>query len=99
LEKENLRAQAVGGRKAESVRPQSAVAFGLLLGITKAAVLRGGFISPASAQETTKVLTQAALGGKVDGLVGLTENVLVGHLIPAGTGFKAYVDGQVRIRP
>ncbi len=68
-----------------------------LLGITKAAVQSESFISAASFQETTKVLTEAALGGKVDGLVGLKENVILGHLIPAGTGFNLHHDAQVRI--
>ena len=57
------------------------------------------FISAASFQETTKVLTEAALAGKVDYLVGLKENVILGHLVPAGTGFKAHLDAEVRIRP
>ena len=57
------------------------------------------FISAASFQETTKVLTEAALAGKVDHLVGLKENVILGHLIPAGTGFRTYQESEVRIRP
>ena len=57
------------------------------------------FISAASFQETTKVLTEAALAGKVDYLVGLKENVILGHLVPAGTGFKAHLEAEVRIRP
>ena len=57
------------------------------------------FISAASFQETTKVLTEAALAGKIDRLVGLKENVILGHLIPAGTGFRTYQDSEVRIRP
>lgn len=68
-----------------------------LLGITKAAVSSESFISAASFQETTKVLTEAALGGKVDNLVGLKENVILGHLIPAGTGFNLHQESQVRI--
>ncbi len=68
-----------------------------LLGITKAAVSSESFISAASFQETTKVLTEAALGGRVDNLVGLKENVILGHLIPAGTGFHLHQDSQVRI--
>jgi DNA-directed RNA polymerase subunit beta' len=68
-----------------------------LLGITKAAVSSESFISAASFQETTKVLTEAALGGKVDNLVGLKENVILGHLIPAGTGFHLHQESQVRI--
>ena len=68
-----------------------------MLGITKAAVQSDSFISAASFQETTKVLTEAALAGKVDELVGLKENVILGHLIPAGTGFRTYQDSEVRI--
>ena len=68
-----------------------------LLGITKAAVSSESFISAASFQETTKVLTEAALGGRLDNLVGLKENVILGHLIPAGTGFFLHQDAQVRI--
>ncbi len=68
-----------------------------LLGITKAAVSSESFISAASFQETTKVLTEAALGGRMDQLVGLKENVILGHLIPAGTGFHLHQDAQVRI--
>jgi len=68
----------------------------LLLGITKASLQSESFISAASFQETTKVLTQAALSGRIDHLVGLKENVILGHLIPAGTGFKTYVKTRVR---
>ena len=57
------------------------------------------FISAASFQETTKVLTEAALAGKIDNLVGLKENVILGHLIPAGTGFRTYQESEVRYRP
>ena len=57
------------------------------------------FISAASFQETTKVLTEAALAGKIDNLVGLKENVILGHLIPAGTGFDMHQDAEVRIKP
>jgi DNA-directed RNA polymerase subunit beta' len=70
-----------------------------LLGITKAAVQSDSFISAASFQETTKVLTEAALAGKVDYLVGLKENVILGHLVPAGTGFSAHHQAEVRINP
>jgi DNA-directed RNA polymerase subunit beta' len=62
----------------------------LLVGITKASLQSTSFISAASFQETTKVLTEAALAGKVDTLQGLKENVIVGHMIPAGTGFPGY---------
>ncbi|HYT90383.1 MAG TPA: DNA-directed RNA polymerase subunit beta', partial [Gemmataceae bacterium] len=68
-----------------------------LLGITKAAVQSDSFISAASFQETTKVLTEAALAGKVDYLVGLKENVILGHLVPAGTGFHMHQEAEVRI--
>lgn len=68
-----------------------------LLGITKAAVQSDSFISAASFQETTKVLTEAALASKVDFLVGLKENVILGHLIPAGTGFKTHQEAEVKI--
>src|SRR5262249_8553037 len=57
------------------------------------------FISAASFQETTKVLTEAALSGKVDYLVGLKENVILGHLVPAGTGFHMHQEAEVRISP
>ena len=69
-----------------------------LLGITKASVQSDSFISAASFQETTKVLTEAALAGKTDFLVGLKENVILGHLIPAGTGFSMHQRSQMRIR-
>src|SRR5690606_16862996 len=62
----------------------------LLLGITKAALSSESFLSGASFQESTKVLTEASLRGAVDDLVGLKENVLLGHPLPAGTGSKAY---------
>jgi DNA-directed RNA polymerase subunit beta' len=70
-----------------------------LLGITKASVQSSSFISAASFQETTKVLTEAALAGRTDHLVGLKENVILGHLIPAGTGFRTIHEAEVRIRP
>ena len=59
-------------------------------GITKAALATNSFLSAASFQETTKVLTEAAIKGKVDPLIGLKENVIIGKLIPAGTGMKRY---------
>ena len=61
-----------------------------LLGITKASLATSSFLSAASFQETTKVLTDAAIKGKIDPLIGLKENVLLGKLIPAGTGLKKY---------
>jgi DNA-directed RNA polymerase subunit beta' len=69
---------------------QPAIARPLLLGITRASLNIDSFISAASFQETTKVLTNAAIAGSVDNLRGLKENVIIGHLIPAGTGIKAY---------
>ena len=71
----------------------------MLLGITKAALATDSFLSAASFQETTKVLTDAAIKGKVDHLVGLKENVLIGKLIPAGSGLMAYRDYQPGITP
>ena len=62
----------------------------VMLGITKASLATNSFLSAASFQETTKVLTEAAIKGKVDPLIGLKENVLIGKLIPAGTGMKRY---------
>jgi DNA-directed RNA polymerase subunit beta' len=82
FEEENERVLAKGGRPA--------VAEPLLLGITKASLSTESFISAASFQETTKVLTQAAIEGKVDNLRGLKENVIMGRLIPAGTGLARY---------
>jgi DNA-directed RNA polymerase subunit beta' len=61
-----------------------------LLGITKAALATDSFLSAASFQETTRVLTDAAIKGKIDPLVGLKENVIIGKLIPAGTGMSRY---------
>jgi DNA-directed RNA polymerase subunit beta' len=62
----------------------------VMLGITKASLATNSFLSAASFQETTKVLTEAAIKGKVDNLIGLKENVIIGKLIPAGTGMKRY---------
>ena len=62
----------------------------ILLGITKASLATESFLSAASFQETTKVLTEAAINGKIDHLSGLKENVIIGKLIPAGTGMKRY---------
>jgi DNA-directed RNA polymerase subunit beta' len=99
LEQVNAQIEALGGESAQATRPKPASASTQLLGITKAAVQSSSFISAASFQETTKVLTEAALAGKVDKLVGLKENVILGHLIPAGTGFHSYQESEVRIRP
>jgi DNA-directed RNA polymerase subunit beta' len=99
LEQVNAQIEALGGESAKGTRPKPATASTQLLGITKASVQSSSFISAASFQETTKVLTEAALAGKVDNLVGLKENVILGHLVPAGTGFHAFQDSEVRIRP
>ncbi|MBQ4601358.1 MAG: DNA-directed RNA polymerase subunit beta', partial [Clostridia bacterium] len=72
-----------------------AVASPMLLGITKASLQTESFLSAASFQETTKVLTEAAIKGKVDNLMGLKENVLIGKLIPAGTGMERYRDVEI----
>ena len=74
----------------------------IIMGITKASLATNSFLSAASFQETTKVLTEAAIKGKVDPLSGLKENVLLGKLIPAGTGMKRYqnveLDSNERVR-
>jgi DNA-directed RNA polymerase subunit beta' len=76
---------------------ENATATPLLLGITRASLSTESFISAASFQETTRVLTEAAITGKVDNLLGLKENVIIGHLIPAGTGIEKY--RNVRLIP
>ena len=79
----------------ENPEATPAVAKDILLGITKASLATNSFMSAASFQETTKVLTEAAIKGKVDPLHGLKENVIIGKLIPAGTGMKRYRDVQI----
>ena len=69
----------------------------VLLGITKASLATDSFLSAASFQETTRVLTEAAIKGKIDPLVGLKENVIIGKLIPAGTGMPIYSDIEVDV--
>ena len=92
FEKENARVIERGGKPG--------IAEPLLLGITKASLSTESFISASSFQETTKVLTEAAINGKTDTLRGLKENVIMGRLIPAGTGIPAYktlnviIDGE-----
>ena len=73
-----------------------AIARRILLGITKASLATESFLSAASFQETTRVLTEAAIHGKVDPLIGLKENVILGKLIPAGTGMKRYKDIELK---
>ena len=82
FEEENERLEAEGKKLAEGKQ--------VMLGITKASLATNSFLSAASFQETTKVLTEAAIRGKVDPLIGLKENVIIGKLIPAGTGIKLY---------
>lgn len=74
---------------------QEATFLPILMGITKASLATDSFLSAASFQETTKVLTDAAIKGKVDPLLGLKENVIIGKLIPAGTGMKCYSDVEI----
>ena len=87
FEAENRRTMEEGGRPATAKR--------ILLGITKAALATESFLSAASFQETTRVLTEAAIKGKNDPLIGLKENVILGKLIPAGTGMKKYSDVNI----
>jgi DNA-directed RNA polymerase subunit beta' len=76
---------------------EPAIAEPLLLGITKASLSTESFISAASFQETTRVLTEAAINGRIDRLVGLKENVIMGRLIPAGTGLAAYHEMELQV--
>ena len=82
LERENVRVKKEKGEQA-TFEP-------LILGITKASLATESFLSAASFQETTKVLTDASIEGKIDRLLGLKENVIIGKLIPAATGLKRY---------
>jgi DNA-directed RNA polymerase subunit beta' len=99
FEEEKARLENDGKKPPSWTAPTPATCSTQLLGITKAAVQSDSFISAASFQETTKVLTEAALAGKVDYLVGLKENVILGHLVPAGTGFHSHQEAEVRIHP
>ncbi len=85
----------VENQKAEEEGRTPATAEPLVLGITQASLTTSSFISAASFQETTKVLTEAALRGKNDHLRGLKENVIVGRLVPAGTGYREYVHSEI----
>ena len=80
----------ISGKRPASGKP-------VLLGITKAALETDSFLSAASFQETTRILTDAAIKGKVDNLEGLKENVILGKLIPAGTGVKDYQDVEYEL--
>ncbi|MAY74410.1 MAG: DNA-directed RNA polymerase subunit beta' [Phycisphaerae bacterium] len=92
----NAKAESEGKAPAKTKRARPATGRTLLLGITKASLSSDSFLSGASFQETTKVLTEASLRGAEDELVGLKENVLLGHLIPAGTGFRPYQNVRVK---
>jgi DNA-directed RNA polymerase subunit beta' len=96
LEAANEKVEVLAGTPAKGKKPRPASAMTLLLGITKASLQSESFISAASFQETTKVLTEASLSGKVDNLRGLKENVILGHLIPAGTAFKPHLELRVK---
>ncbi len=89
-------AEATGKDSPKSKKARLARGRTLLLGITKASLQSESFISAASFQETTKVLTEAALAGMVDTLVGLKENVILGHLIPAGTAFAPHLNLKIK---
>ena len=80
---------------AEGREPQFVEAKDVLMGITKASLATDSFLSAASFQETTRVLTDAAIKGKTDPLLGLKENVIIGKLLPSGTGMKCYQDVKV----
>ena len=92
----NEGAEAAGKDPAKGKKTKPARGKTLLLGITKASLQSESFISAASFQETTKVLTEAALAGAVDTLVGLKENVILGHLIPAGTAFNPHLNLKIK---
>ena len=89
MESVNEETRLAGGIPATSRR--------ILLGITKAALATESFLSAASFQETTRVLTDAAIKGKIDPLLGLKECVCIGKLIPAGTGVKRYKDVDIDV--
>ena len=94
----NFREFAEGNREAVINGKKPAVGRPILLGITKAALETDSFLSAASFQETTRILTDAAIKGKVDQLTGLKENVIIGKLIPAGTGSKIYRDVEYELK-
>ncbi len=92
----NEKIESLGGTAAKGRKPKPATAKTLLLGITKASLRSESFIAAASFQETTKVLTEAALAGRIDYLTGLKENVILGHLVPAGSAFKPHMEIRVK---
>ena len=87
---------AIGGDVPQNKACRHATGITMLLGITKASLQSESFVSAASFQETTRVLTEASISTKVDQLIGLKENVILGHLIPAGTAFKPYLGIKVK---
>ena len=93
----NATAEGQGKDKAKTRKPKKATGRTLLLGITKASLQSESFLSGASFQETTKVLTEAAVAAKVDPLRGLKENVIMGRLIPAGSGMSEYASRHVKV--
>ncbi|MFQ5751034.1 MAG: DNA-directed RNA polymerase subunit beta', partial [bacterium] len=95
FEKQNEKLKEANKTQATARPTQPATFLPLLLGITKASLTTESFISAASFQETTRVLTDASIEGKVDNLLGLKENVIMGHLIPAGTGLNKFKKLQV----
>ena len=97
VKEKNALAEAEGKKSAKTKKGKPASGKTLLLGITKASLQAESFLSGASFQETTKVLTEASLKGATDTLIGLKENVLLGHLIPAGTGFRPYQEIKVKL--
>ncbi len=96
VEQANADVEVTGGEPAKTRKPKPATAQTLLLGVTKASLQSESFLSAASFQESTKVFTEASLAGKLDELRGLKENVILGHLIPAGTSFKPYQDMKIK---
>ena len=94
----NFREFTDGNREAVINGKKPAIGKPILLGITKAALETDSFLSAASFQETTRILTDAAIKGKVDELSGLKENVIIGKLIPAGTGSKIYRDVDYELK-
>jgi len=96
IEQANADAEVLGGNPAKTRRTKPATAKTLLLGITKASLQSESFLSAASFQESTKVFTEASLAGRVDELRGLKENVILGHLIPAGTSFRPYLEMEIK---
>ena len=91
----NEKLEMIGATPAKGKKPKFATAKTMLLGITKASLRSESFIAAASFQQTTKVLTEASLAGRIDNLCGLKENVILGHLIPAGTAFRPHLEMKI----